>query len=111
MGASTALPMRSQSRPRILRGSPVGNSARAPSRPLTTSGDGDTHSRCRLSTEAWPSSDSDLSVLRDMRLSGASVEPAEVALSQLVFGKADVVGRGGDRQGSFYCDDHYPSDA
>src|SRR5437879_3408070 len=46
-----------------------------------------------------------------MRLSGASVEPAEVALSQGIFSKADVVGRGDDRQGSLYCDDHNPPDA
>src|SRR4029079_11855616 len=42
---------------------------------------------------------------------GASDEPLEIALPQLALAETDVVGRRGDRHGSFDFDDHDPTDA
>src|SRR6266536_6337909 len=52
-----------------------------------------------------------LRILRHLRLSRTGGQPAKIALSQLVFGEAEVVGRRGARQGSLNRDDHDPADA
>src|SRR5215204_2234685 len=64
-----------------------------------------------VDAKSQPKSARGLRVLRYLRLSRARGQPAEIALSQLVFCGADVVGGGGDRQGPLNGDDHDPADA